>query len=85
MVKSDQMTGYQETPGVFSTGTGSFIADIDDDAQTITFELRYTGLSAPALVSHIHFGTASMPAASRCSSVGAAADPRARRERRTKR
>ena len=56
MVKSDQMTGYQETPGVFSTGTGSFRAEIDDEAQMITFELRYSGLSAPALVSHIHFG-----------------------------
>ena len=56
MVKSDQMTGYQETPGVFSNGTGSFKAEIDDDTQVITFELRYTGLSAPAVVSHIHFG-----------------------------
>jgi hypothetical protein len=55
-VKSDAMTGYQETPGVFSNGTGSFSAEIDDDAQMITYELMYTGLSAPALVSHIHFG-----------------------------
>ena len=30
-VKSDQMTGYQETPGVSSTGTGSFTAEIDED------------------------------------------------------
>jgi hypothetical protein len=56
MVKSDQIIGYQETPGVWSTGTGSFKAEIDDDAQVITFELTYSGLSAPALVSHIHFG-----------------------------
>src|SRR2546428_442551 len=56
MVKSDQMTGYQETPGVSSTGTGSFTAEIDDDAMTITYELTYSGLSAPALVPHIHFG-----------------------------
>jgi len=56
MVKSDQLTGYQETPGVFSTGTGSFSAEIDDDAQVITFELTYTGLSGPAAVAHIHFG-----------------------------
>ena len=56
MVKSDQLTGYQETPGVWSTGTGSFKAEIDDNAQAITFELTYSGLSAPALASHIHFG-----------------------------
>jgi hypothetical protein len=58
-VASDTLTGYQEaTPaGVSSpTGTGSFSATIDDDAQTITFELHYSGLSAPAVQSHIHFG-----------------------------
>jgi hypothetical protein len=58
-VKSDTLTGYQEaTPaGVSSpTGTGSFSATINDDAQTIDFELRYSGLSAPAVVAHIHFG-----------------------------
>jgi hypothetical protein len=58
-VKADTLTGYQEaTPaGVSSpTGTGSFSATIDDNAQTITFELRYSGLSTPATQSHIHFG-----------------------------
>jgi CHRD domain-containing protein len=56
---SDTLTGYQEaTPaGVSSPGsTGSFSATIDDDAQTITFELRYSGLSTPATQAHIHFG-----------------------------
>ena len=57
-VKSDTMTGYQETPGVSSNGTGTFSATIDEDASppTITFEETYSGLSAPALVSHVHFG-----------------------------
>jgi hypothetical protein len=57
-VKADTLTGYQEaTPaGVSSDATGSFEATIDDDAQTITFELRYSGLSAPATQAHIHFG-----------------------------
>ena len=55
-VKSDTMTGYQETPGVASEGTGTFSATIDDDSSTITFEETYSGLSAPALVSHVHFG-----------------------------
>jgi hypothetical protein len=57
-VSSDTLTGYQEaTPaGVSSPGTGSFSATIDDEAETITFELRYSGLSAPASAAHIHFG-----------------------------
>jgi hypothetical protein len=55
-VSSDTMTGYQETPGVASAGTGTFSATIDDDSSTITFEETYSGLSAPALVSHVHFG-----------------------------
>lgn len=55
-VKSDEMTGYQEVPGVSSNGTGSFAAEIDDDARTIDFTLTYTGLSSPAGASHIHFG-----------------------------
>jgi CHRD domain-containing protein len=55
-VRSDRLTGYQETPAISSTGTGSFTARIDDDEQMITFKLTYSGLTAPALVSHIHFG-----------------------------
>src|SRR2546422_544247 len=55
-VSSDTMTGYQETPGVASDGTGTFSATIDDDASTITFDETYSGLSAPAQVSHVHFG-----------------------------
>ena len=58
-VKSDQMIGYQEVPGVSSNASGQFSAEIDDDAQQINFELTYTGLSGPAAVAHIHFGTRS--------------------------
>ena len=56
-VKSDDLTGYQENPDVSSTGTGSFSAMIDDDAQTITYELSYSALEGGnALFAHIHFG-----------------------------
>jgi hypothetical protein len=57
-VKSDELTGYQEaTPaGVSSAATGSFSATIDDESMMITFELRYSGLSAPATAAHVHFG-----------------------------
>ena len=60
-VKSDVMTGYQESvqpPGsISSTGRGEFIAEIDDDAEVITFELTYSGLEGGAVTqAHIHFG-----------------------------
>jgi hypothetical protein len=55
-VKSDTMIGYQETPGVSSQAVGSFSAEIDDEMEVIHYELTYSGLSGPALFSHIHFG-----------------------------
>jgi hypothetical protein len=60
-IHSDELTGYQETSsatpgGVSSSGTGSFSASINENAATISFELTYSGLSAPATVAHIHFG-----------------------------
>jgi hypothetical protein len=57
-VKADTLTGYQEaTPaGVSTTATGTFAAEIDDDAQVITYTLTYVGLSTPATQAHVHFG-----------------------------
>src|SRR5207249_3341220 len=51
------LNGYQEVvgPGSISTiGEGRFKGKIDRDAQTITYELRYT-LENTATASHIHF------------------------------
>jgi CHRD domain-containing protein len=57
-LKSDALTGYQEaTPaGVSTLAGGSFELTIDDEAMTISYELRYSGLSTPATQAHIHFG-----------------------------
>jgi CHRD domain len=56
-IKADDLTGYQENPDVSSTGTGSFEATIDDDAQTITYTVSYSGLEGgAAFAGHIHFG-----------------------------
>ena len=43
-LKADELTGYQENPDVSTAATGSFTATIDDDAQTITYELSYSGI-----------------------------------------
>jgi hypothetical protein len=52
------LTGYEETPGVSTTGQGTFEAVIDEEAATptITFTLTYQDLTAPAAAAHIHFG-----------------------------
>lgn len=58
-IKADTLSGYQEvagTAGLSSRGTGEFTADIDDDDQTISWHLTYTGLASAATVAHIHFG-----------------------------
>lgn len=50
------LTGFQEVPAVSSFGSGTFKATIDDDAQTITYELSYGGLNSTAMAAHIHLG-----------------------------
>ena len=57
--KADTLTGYQEaaTAGSISTpATGTFEVSIDDNAQTLSYTLTYSGLSTPATQAHIHFG-----------------------------
>ena len=46
----------EEVPALSSPGSGRFKATIDADNQTISYELSYDGLQAPALQAHIHIG-----------------------------
>jgi CHRD domain len=56
-LKADDLTGYQENPDVFTLATGSFTATLDDDAETITYELSYSGIEGGTVsAAHIHFG-----------------------------
>lgn len=50
------LTGFQEVPAVSTFGSGTFTATIDDDAQTITYELSFGGLNSTSLFAHIHLG-----------------------------
>lgn len=50
------LNGYNEVPAVSSNGFGQLRISIDDDAQTISYELSYGGLNATAIAAHIHFG-----------------------------
>jgi hypothetical protein len=52
-----RLSGYQETPQTISTvASGKFEADVDRSAQTIDYELSYSGLEGSILFAHIHFG-----------------------------
>lgn len=56
------LEGFQEVPAVSTTGHGRFEARIDDDAETITWELSYADLEGHLVengivtASHIHVG-----------------------------
>jgi hypothetical protein len=51
-----QLSGFHETPSIFTSSTGTFEGAADTNAQSISFTLTYSGLSAPVLFAHIHFG-----------------------------
>jgi hypothetical protein len=46
----------EEVPALSSPARGWFKATIDTENQTISYELSYEGLQAPALQAHIHVG-----------------------------
>jgi hypothetical protein len=54
-LKSGALSGYEENPDVSSVATGSFKITIDDAAQTLAYELSYSGLEAAVQQAHIHF------------------------------
>ena len=45
-----------ETGAIFSPGTATLDLDIDRKAGTITFKLKYSGLTSAVTQAHIHFG-----------------------------
>jgi hypothetical protein len=49
-----KLNGWQETPAIFTDGSGSFRAMIQSDG--IHYTLRYEDLGSNAAVAHIHFG-----------------------------
>jgi hypothetical protein len=50
-----------ETGAILSEGTGTLDLDLNKSAQTLTFTLTFSGLSAPVTQSHIHFGKIHTP------------------------
>jgi hypothetical protein len=50
------LNGYEENPDISTVASGSFRATVDEDAQTVTYELTYSGLEGDVQQAHIHFG-----------------------------
>ncbi len=50
------LIGYEENPDVSTVASGSFRASVDESAQTVTYELTYSGLEGDVQQAHIHFG-----------------------------
>jgi hypothetical protein len=50
-----RLSGFQETPSIFTPGNGTFDAAIDLASQELSYTLAYTGLSTSVTVAHIHF------------------------------
>jgi len=55
-LKADALTGYQENPDISTAASGSFTVSLDDAAETLTYELSYSGLEGTVQQSHVHFG-----------------------------
>jgi hypothetical protein len=53
---ADRLRGSFEVPAVSTVARGDFEARIDTSAQTITYELSYSGLQGNVTQAHIHFG-----------------------------
>jgi hypothetical protein len=48
------LTGYQETPSINSGGTADVTLSVS--SSQITFDLKFSGLSGPPSVAHVHVG-----------------------------
>lgn len=52
-----KLIGYNETPlTINSTGSGAFIATVNEDGTAINYTLSYRDLSSTVTQAHIHFG-----------------------------
>lgn len=51
-----ELRGLNEVPPTTSRATGSLRAMLDEEAQTITFQLDFQGLTGNPAAAHIHFG-----------------------------
>jgi hypothetical protein len=60
-----RLSGFQEVPPISTNGNGRFSANVAGSGADlrIEYELRYSGLGAPATAAHVHFGQRGVSAA----------------------
>jgi hypothetical protein len=51
-----KLVGTQETPAIFTAGSGTLDLRVSDNETRIDFRLTYQNLTAPPLAAHVHFG-----------------------------
>jgi hypothetical protein len=74
-LKAGDLIGYEENPDVSTAATGSFKVTIDDAAQTLAYELSYSGLEGSVTQAHIHFGKPAVTGGITLFLCGTAASP----------
>lgn len=50
------LVGTEETPAIFTAGSGEFRARVENSDTRIVFVLTFENLSGPPAVAHVHFG-----------------------------
>jgi hypothetical protein len=50
-----KLNSFKTSPSLFTNGTGTTQVRIDYEAQSVSYELSYSGLSSPVTQAHIHF------------------------------
>jgi len=50
-----RLSGFEETPSILTSGSGTFHATFDATAQELAYTLSYSRLSADVTAAHIHF------------------------------
>lgn len=74
-LKAGDLIGYEENPDISTVATGSFKVTLDDDAQTLSYELSYAGLEGTVTQAHIHFGKRAVNGGVTVFLCGTAASP----------
>ena len=51
-----RLTGFNEVPSISTTGSGAFVARVNQAGDRIAYSLTYSNLDSPAQAAHIHLG-----------------------------
>ena len=73
--RAGDLVGYEENPDISTVASGSFRATIDEAAQTIEYELSFSGLEGTVLQAHIHFAKRAVNGGITVFLCGTAASP----------